>query len=763
LEFYSINRTNGVRTLINDTITAGAIPAYRTRVGLPAASPPQIVNVSPANNTFFFPFDSPLTFEALAGEGSTIAPTDMHLTLNGLDVSDLLVVGGSDTARTVSFTGLQPNTPYHAMISITDSATRTTTRTVLFDTFNESEVTTVEAEDYNFADTVCPTAFNLGGIFLDPAPPNAYFGFTGIKGVDYWDTSSNAVNNAYRTCDFVGTQVSPDGLRPAYAGTNDYQVWRMQPGEWLNYTRLYVTASYQVYARVASTQARQLTLSKVTSDASAPDQTSVVLGSFAVPNTGGATAYQYVPLLDAFGDPAIIPLTDLETIRLGSVDANNDVVVNFLVLVPASGTPPWLSSVSPLPNATRVQPSASVNVTIANGSTAVNLSTLALTVDGTNVTSDAAITSDSFGTAISYTPPTLWATGLTHTVQLVFQDNGGLTITSSNEWSFSVAAGVIGFPTRVNFGATNSPAPAGYLLDVGEVYGLRTNGFTYGWDRNLIADGRIRNNASSPDLRYDTFMHMLKALPAAFWQIDLPNDTYTVRVVGGDPTAVDSVFQYDIEGTVTGTYIPVAGAWWADFTVSTTVADGQLTLRSGPDSQTVANNNKVCFIDITPPIAPVAPVITRQPASLTVPPGSPAMFTVTYRATDPLTFQWYHDGAPVAGGTGSTLTIPNAQLIDEGAYTVAITNIAGGTVSASAQLIVGTPATTNAVLKIALTGTNVLISWTNTTVGLALNETPDLTPPISWTPTTNEVVNSNDHFNVTLPADAAKKFFSLRE
>ncbi len=767
LEFYSINRTNGVPTLINDSVTSGFVPAYRTRTGLPAATPPQIVNVSPANNTFFVSPASPVTFEALAGESSTIAPADVHLSLNGTDVSGSLVIGGTSSDRTASYTGLQPNTPYRAVISVTDSAARTSTRTINFDTFDSSQTVILEAEDYNFGDTACPTTVTVGGAFFDPVPTDSYFGYVGIKGIDYADTSTNLGANSYRGCDFAGVQVSLDAARPAYASTNDYQVWRMQPGEWLNYTRLFPTAAYKAYVRVASTAARQLSLSKVTSDASAPSQTAVVLGKFVVPNTGSAASYQYVPLVDTFGNPVAFSVAEFDTLRLSSVDANNDVAVNFFILVPTGTTSrPWIASASPAPGATRVQPGASISISIVNGGTAVNTGTIALSVDGTNITADASITSDAFGALITYTPSTIWSTGVTHTVQLVFQDNGGPATTISNQWGFTVASGLIGFPIKVNFGVTNSPVPLdvfGYRLDVGETFAARTNGFSYGWDRDVRADGRFRKNINSPDVRYDTFIHMLKAVPAAFWEIVVPNGTYDVRVVGGDPTALDSVFQYDIEGAITGTYIPVAGAWWADLTVSTTVTDGRLTVRSGPASQTVANNNKINFIDITPPITPVAPVVTRNPLPVTVNAGEQATFSVTYRATETLTFQWYRDGVAVAGGTDATLVIPNAQPGNAGAYTVAITNVAGGTVSASAQLTVIGGVTTNALLYITRSDTNVLIYWTNTTVGLSLKQTDDVTPPISWAPVTNVAVNANGNFSITLPADAAKKFFQLRQ
>jgi hypothetical protein len=322
----------------------------------------------------------------------------------------------------------------------------------------------------------------------------------------------------------------------------------------------------------------------------------------------------------------------------------------------------------------------------------------------------------------------------------------------------------------VNFaaGAGNSagnpvaPTPPGYVQDIGEIFGDRGNGFTYGWDRNIVVDGRYRQNANSPDLRFDTFMHMIKATPPAVWEVVIPNGTYDVRVVGGDPTATDSLFQYDVEGVVTPTYTAVSGAWWADFSLSATVNDGRLTLRSGPASQTTTHNNKVCFIDIVAPIAPVAPLITRNPSPVTVNVGEQAQFSVVFRGTESLTYQWYHDGNPVPGGNGPTLVIPSAQGSDAGAYSIAITNNAGGTLSAPAQLTVNGTTVSNLVLNVTRETTNVVVSWTNTATGVLL-ETTNLSSPITWTTNTTPVVETNGNKQVTIPATDPIRVFKFQQ
>jgi hypothetical protein len=86
------------------------------------------------------------------------------------------------------------------------------------------------------------------------------------------------------------------------------------------------------------------------------------------------------------------------------------------------------------------------------------------------------------------------------------------------------------------------------------------------------------------------------------------------------------------------------------------------------------------------------------PASITQPPvprqvyaGGTATFTVTANGTAPITYQWKKGGANITGATSSTLIITNAGPGDAVLYSVGVTNVAGGTVSAGAALTLLTP------------------------------------------------------------------------
>lgn len=78
---------------------------------------------------------------------------------------------------------------------------------------------------------------------------------------------------------------------------------------------------------------------------------------------------------------------------------------------------------------------------------------------------------------------------------------------------------------------------------------------------------------------------------------------------------------------------------------------------------------------------PPTAVIKTQPQNLFILIGTPAVFSVVAESDTDMTFKWFKVGSPdTEVGTGDTLTIPDAQVVNEGQYYCAITN-SGGTVN----------------------------------------------------------------------------------
>ncbi len=85
---------------------------------------------------------------------------------------------------------------------------------------------------------------------------------------------------------------------------------------------------------------------------------------------------------------------------------------------------------------------------------------------------------------------------------------------------------------------------------------------------------------------------------------------------------------------------------------------------------------------------PVAPVFILQPVSLTVREEDNAAFTAAAIGTQPITYQWNFNGAPIPDATSNTLSLTGIKLSDAGSYTVIATNSIGSTTSSVAVLTV---------------------------------------------------------------------------
>lgn len=82
------------------------------------------------------------------------------------------------------------------------------------------------------------------------------------------------------------------------------------------------------------------------------------------------------------------------------------------------------------------------------------------------------------------------------------------------------------------------------------------------------------------------------------------------------------------------------------------------------------------------------PVISTQPAAVTVDAGTPATFTVAASGSGTLTYQWRRNGGNIPGATNASYTIPSTSTGDVGLYSVVVSNADGPTTSSPAQLTV---------------------------------------------------------------------------
>jgi hypothetical protein len=80
------------------------------------------------------------------------------------------------------------------------------------------------------------------------------------------------------------------------------------------------------------------------------------------------------------------------------------------------------------------------------------------------------------------------------------------------------------------------------------------------------------------------------------------------------------------------------------------------------------------------------PIVTRQPAPVTVYAGANVRFSVDASGQLPLHFQWRQGGNPLPNETNSILNLTNVQPLQAGAYSVTVTNAIGSTNSDPAAL-----------------------------------------------------------------------------
>lgn len=159
------------------------------------------------------------------------------------------------------------------------------------------------------------------------------------------------------------------------------------------------------------------------------------------------------------------------------------------------------------------------------------------------------------------------------------------------------------------------------------------------------------------------------------------NVTFSITAAGAGLT-----YQWLFNGT------PLTGATSATYNIPSaqTANAGTYSVRltSGSSVETISAKLTVGGSGGTPG-TPIE--ITTQPSNRIVDAGSTTTFSVAATG-DNLTYQWFKDGAPIAGATSATLTITNVAVANVGSYYVRVTSGPTSRDSVAATLaIVGEP------------------------------------------------------------------------
>ena len=173
----------------------------------------------------------------------------------------------------------------------------------------------------------------------------------------------------------------------------------------------------------------------------------------------------------------------------------------------------------------------------------------------------------------------------------------------------------------------------------------------------------------------------------------------TFDLTGFDPSSVvisgrlitdDNLVGFSVNGVDTG--LRCLYNTWTNFTIASGLVDGTNTVDVTVQNGGTGNNPAGFQLQWSATGAPNGPpVITQQPQDQIVDPTT-ATFAVWATGAHPLTYQWYRDGAPVAGCTDSAYTLTPVQASDGGSIcAVVVRNPFGSVCSSNAMLIVNGP------------------------------------------------------------------------
>ena len=152
------------------------------------------------------------------------------------------------------------------------------------------------------------------------------------------------------------------------------------------------------------------------------------------------------------------------------------------------------------------------------------------------------------------------------------------------------------------------------------------------------------------------------------------NAPITIGVIGTPPMTFQWSFNGNLIAVTTNNTLIVSNAQSAN--------EGIYSVTISDDLGTASSSN--IFLRVIPARA----TVTSGPASLSVPAGSQALFNPTVIGSAPLYFQWYKNGALLAGDNLPQLIIPNVQRADAGLYQVLVSNVLGTAVSPAATLTI---------------------------------------------------------------------------
>ena len=297
---------------------------------------PLLNNLYPTGTHPFEPANA-LSFTVTTAAGATFPANSIKLNLDGSDASAGLVITGSASSNNVVYP-LQLNAVHTAIITVTNSLGHGISVTNQFDTFNQTNYM-FEAEDFDYN----------GGQYI-----SASEWYPGVYGIGYYVSFTNidfqhtyvsgeptdGSEYQYRPNGIPQQLLNVSGALSDYQRTNfvayfalDYYLYWFGGSDWANYTRVYPTGNFYVYARSAGAGANSMYLDQVVSGAGTTNQVTKRLGQMGAVNN---EPFAWVPLTDdGLVAPVVVKLGGTNTLRISTITGN--CYPNYFMLVPATG------------------------------------------------------------------------------------------------------------------------------------------------------------------------------------------------------------------------------------------------------------------------------------------------------------------------------------------------------------------------------------------------------------------------------------------
>jgi hypothetical protein len=174
----------------------------------------------------------------------------------------------------------------------------------------------IEAEDFNHG-----SGQHVARASTMPYSGGAYAGLSATHNVDYYRGDFDNSSDEYRRNEVPNVPMNQgqDIDRGSWTMTSNYKLGWIGDGNWCNYTRVFPTNTYRVYAAIShgdgGANLCRGSLQRVTGGANTTSQTVVPIGTFSAPGTGGWGDNVLVPMRDASGSAILLPLGGLTTLR----------------------------------------------------------------------------------------------------------------------------------------------------------------------------------------------------------------------------------------------------------------------------------------------------------------------------------------------------------------------------------------------------------------------------------------------------------------